>query len=53
MVEGLTIAVIVLAGIFITRELVETYNLIQVRKQLAELQEELNQLTNGLNKGKR
>lgn len=50
MVEGLTIAVVLLAGIFIARELIETYNTIQIRKQIANLQDELNELIDGLTK---
>lgn len=50
MVEGLTIAVVILAGIFIARELVETHNTIQIRKQIANLQDELNELIDGLTK---
>ena len=50
MVEGLTIAVVILAGIFIARELIETYNTIQIRKQIANLQQELDELINVLTK---
>jgi hypothetical protein len=50
MVEGLTIAVVLLAGIFIARELIETYNTIQIRKQIANLQQELDELINVLTK---
>lgn len=50
MVEGLTIAVVILAGIFIARELVETHNTIQIRKQIANLQDELNELIDELTK---